>query len=580
MTESVREDNSGLVTIELLIDGSAIPASYAVLRIQVERAINNIPFASITIEDGSTVDADFAGSASREFVPGGEIEIKLGYRGRNKTVFKGLVLRQNIRVNAKGKSCLVLGCHDQAIRTTLVRTSTGFSESTDSDAITQLLANSGLSANVEATPMRFESQIKNFATDWDFILSRAEANGQVVTVSDGNVSVAKPDFSRRKLVAEYGDTISELNLELDATQQFTEVRASAWDPVGQKVIAGNSSEPVVNQQGNITGAKLADVMSAPTFELHTQSPASEDELEGWANAQLMRSRLSRIRGTVKFDGNAGVDPGNLLALDGLGKRFNGSGYVAAVRHDVRDGNWTTEVELGLSARAFAEVHREINAAPAGAQRPATNGLHIAKVRQTHDDPQGQRRVQVSLPLHGNDDEGVWVRNISPYASGDAGIEFMPEIGDEVIVGFLADDPNAGIILGSLHSSALPSPIVPDETNAIKAIVTRSQLKMTFDDENKAIVIETPGGHMVSLSDADASITLTDSNSNTVSMSETGIAMASPGDISIEAAGSISITGQTGVAVESSADVGVKGGASAELSANGQTTVKGSIVSIN
>ena len=144
-------------------------------------------------------------------------------------------------------------------------------------------------------------------------------------------------------------------------------------------------------------------------------------------------------------------------------------------------------------------------------------------------------------------------------------------------------------------SQVPAPVVPDEKNTIKTITTNSHLKISFDDEKKVLTFETPGGHSVTLDDDRKSITLKDLTGNTIVMSESGLAMTSPKDISIKADGSVSIKGTGGVTVDSPADVSLKGanivaegemagtfkgGATVELSAGGTTTVKGAMVMIN
>ena len=172
---------------------------------------------------------------------------------------------------------------------------------------------------------------------------------------------------------------------------------------------------------------------------------------------------------------------------------------------------------------------------------------------------------------------------------------MPEVGDEVVLGFLNDDPVSAIVLGSLHSSAREAPYVPDEENTNKAIVTNSQMKISFDDVAKNLQIETPGGHVITLSDENQSITIKDSNENEVLMDSSGISLDSPSDISVKAGGSVKVEGTAGIELKSPADVEVKGlntnlsadvalsakgQASAEFSASGQTTVKGAMVMIN
>lgn len=202
---------------------------------------------------------------------------------------------------------------------------------------------------------------------------------------------------------------------------------------------------------------------------------------------------------------------------------------------------------------------------------------------------------VSLPLRGDGDHGIWVRITSPYATRDAGIDFLPEVGDEVVLGFLAGDPDAAIVLGSLHSSSRPAPTKPDEENTIKTIVTRARHKVSFDDDKKIITVETPGGHKIEMSDDDQSITISDSNENRLEMAKNGITLTSPKDIAVRADGSVTIAASGGVDMSSSADIGIraanvavdadisltaKGNAKAELSSAGETSMRGTFLVIN
>ena len=595
MPDSVFDDSSDLVTAAVRVDGRPIPDTCIVTAIDVLHEVNRIPVARVTLADGSLVDMEFAASASKTFAPGGTIEILAGYHAQNKPIFKGLILRQNLRFDLGRSSALTLICNDEAVKATIRRSSAQFHDATDSEVIGKLLSDAGLGRDVQPTSVRRAHQIQNRASDWDFIVSRAEANGQVVIVRDGKVSVAAPKMSPARLVASFGESVSMLDLDLDATGQLGSVVSAAWDPKAQETLRAVASEPEASRQGDLGGKQLAAVLGVRDFELQSQTPMSQPELRAWADAELMRSRLARVRGTLRISGNAGIFPGEVLQLAGLGGRFNGDAYVATVRHRIAEGAWTTEVGIGLPRASFAESNLDVTALPAAGLRPGVRGLQIAKVKKVDADPEGERRVQVAMPLQTNGAEGVWVRLASPHASASAGMEFLPEIGDEVVLGFLDDDPDAGIVLGALHSSARPAPFEPDAENTRKAIVTRSQLKLSFDDDKKVVVIETPGGHVVTLSDEARSVTVTDSNANTLELAEGGITLNSPKDIVIKAGGSVAVEGKAGVTVSASADVSVKGantsvegemsvsvqgGSSAELSATGETVVKGMMVLIN
>jgi uncharacterized protein involved in type VI secretion and phage assembly len=336
-------------------------------------------------------------------------------------------------------------------------------------------------------------------------------------------------------------------------------------------------------------------MGSDAYELITAAPVVSGDLTSWANAQLLKSRLARLRGSVSFPGSSKPEPGQVVELAGLGARFNGKAFISGVTHKIQTGDWVTKVEIGLSPRWFVEEQADIEARPAAGLLPSVQGLQIGKVKKINEDPGGQTRIQVDVPMIAPSGDGVWARIGSGYATKNAGIFFMPEVGDEVILSFVNNDPSFPVIVGSLYSSGRTSPFTPDEKNTNKAIVSNSQLKITMDDDKKVIVIRTPGGHVVTLSDDQKSITIVDSNSNKMEMSSSGIALTSASDIKLKATGQIQMEAQTNVGIKANMNLSLeglnvdakaqvalsaKGQASAELSASGQTTVRGALVMIN
>lgn len=57
--------------------------------------------------------------------------------------------------------------------------------------------------------------------------------------------------------------------------------------------------------------------------------------------------FAHIEGSLSFQGSALPIPGNLLQIANTGKRFNGKAYIRGVKHTVQDGDWLTEVQLGI-----------------------------------------------------------------------------------------------------------------------------------------------------------------------------------------------------------------------------------------
>lgn len=212
------------------------------------------------------------------------------------------------------------------------------------------------------------------------------------------------------------------------------------------------------------------------------------------------------------------------------------------------------------------------------------------------DPDKLGRVRVTFGWQKNSGSTPWIRVVAPYAANERGFYFIPEISDEVMVGFEGGDVEKPYVMGSLYNGKNKmSGAWPNPKNSFKGIITSSKLRIEFDDEKKTTTIDTPGGNKVVISDDQKSVLITDQHSNSLKMDSSGISLDSPKDIRLTAKGSIKVEAVMKVEISSRADVKVegmnvtqeamasftaKGTASAEISASGPTTVKGAMVMIN
>ncbi len=586
---------SGIVRLTLFSNGAQVEETVQIVSIAVTKAFNRIPTARLVLLDGDMPEQDFPLSDSDQFKPGSEIKVNAGYDQDEETIFQGVVIKHGIDISGNNDARLVVECRDKAVAMTIGRNNANYIDSKDSDIISQLIGDNGATADVEATATQHKELVQYYCTDWDFMLSRAEVNGLLVDVDAGKVTVKSPQTdAAAQLKVTYGDDLLEFHADIDARSQYAKVKAASWDQKTQAVIEDQASPPTLNRQGDLKASDLAKVINLDAFRLQTAAPVDQGALLSWVKAQQLKSGLARIRGSMKFQGSSKALVGGLIELAGVGKRFNGSVFVSAVRHDFARGDWVTEVEFGLAPDWFAE-RRDLVAPPAAGLVPGVEGLQIGVVKQLDEDPEGEYRVQVSVPVLQAATEGVWARLAKFYASEGIGAFFIPEIGDEVVLGYLNNDPAYPVILGSLYSSKRKPAYEPSAENFTKALVTKSELKVEFDDEKKVITIVTPGNNTIVISDEDKSILLQDQNNNKVELSDSGIVLDSPKDIKISAQGKVSIDAVGNVEVTSQADVKhaglnvnntaqvgfvAKGNASAEVSASGQTTIKGAMVMIN
>ncbi|MEL6699382.1 MAG: type VI secretion system tip protein VgrG [Bacteroidota bacterium] len=586
---------TALPTFSVLVEGKDVTTTYEVVSIRVQKEVNRIGTAYIEILDGNVSTATFEASEKSDFEPGKKIEIRAGYHSKEETIYKGIVTSQSLQVLTGMASKMIIECKDEAIKLTVGRKNRYFLNSKDSDIITTILGDYTLSHEVDSSTVTQKEVIQYHATDWDFILMRAELNSMLAYVDDGKLSIKKPELSGgEKLTLTYGDNIYELDTMLNSRSQFAATEAIAWDPSTLATVTQTGTEPSVNQQGDLTGKKLAEVLGLSKLELMHTGVLETTELKAWADAQLFKSRLSKIQGTIKVQGNALVKIGDIIKVEGLGSRFNGKAFVSGLTHEMAEGNWKTNYKMGVNEKWFSSMP-DIHEPRAAALFPAVPGLQIGTVLKLEGDPDNAFRVQVKLPLLDSKSEGVWARIARFYASADIGAFFMPEIGDEVVVGFLNDDPRFPVILGMFNSSKLAAPLKPTDANPQKKLITKSKLSLLFDDEKKFVEITTPAKNTVTISDDGKSITLLDQSNNKVELSTDGILLDSKKDINIKAAANINIQAGANIAIKATGNMdasgvnvshkanamfSASGNAGAELKTSAIATIQGTLVKIN
>lgn len=530
----------GVPTITIASDGTRLDPLVQVISVEVRRELNRIPEAHVSLLDGSVAQRKFAQSDTAFFEPGKSLTIAVrDDDDADATLFEGLVVRHAVE-SRPGTSTLRVELKDAAYRLTRQRRTQVFRNQADDEAIRKLIGDAGLKVGELATTRaKHDELIQYAASDWDFIVSRADAQGLVVDVDRGTVSVQPMIGSdQARATLEHGLSDVELELELDAGDQWAAMTSQAWDVQKLEITAPSEAAKPALTVGNLDAAAIAKKLGGDTCALVHPALVPEGELKDWAASRLSRSRLALLRGRASVPGRSDLAPRDVIELAGVGERFNGKAFVSGVTHTIDHGGWRTELRLGLPPEPFARTP-DIAELPAGGLVPPVHGLHVGVVGDFESDPLGEHRVKVLLSALDKKQGPVWARVARPDAGKDRGQVFWPEPGDEVVVGFLNGDPRQAILLGALHGSANTPPDAagaPSEKNARRAIVSKSKLSIEFDDDRKAITIRTPGNNQLVIDDDAKKITLADQHGNTITLGENGITLKSDKEgITLEAA---------------------------------------------
>lgn len=573
------QPTSDLSTHKIYSGGNELPGTFQVVSIVVDRSINRIPLARIVLKDGDPASGNFPASNSPEFEPGKEVKIEAGFHSQNETIFEGVIIKHQIRLKNGRDSFLVIECKDKAYKMTLARKSKYFIDVKDSDIVESMLGNYGLQKDVGATTTEHKQIVQYNATDWDFMVGRMEVNTRVVLVENGKVITKKPAVETSATVSTaFGTDVLAFDAQLDATHQYETVTCKSWDLSSQEVAESDNESTGLAEAGDLSSSALSGKVNEGAIVYMHSGKLGQEELKSWATAVQTKNILSKARGVITCKGKFEAKPTGTLALTGFGDHLNGNHFISGVRHELKNNLWETTIQFGWWPEMFSAMYPVDHPAASGIV-PAVHGLQIGIVTQLEGDPESEFRVQVKFPVMDNEAEGIWARVALLDAGNERGSFFMPEISDEVVVGFVNNDPRHAIILGMVNSSSKPAPITPADDNHEKGFVTRSKMKFLFNDDKKSILLQTPGGNEITLDEDQQKIIIKDENNNKIEMSSDGIIMESCKDIILKATGDMKAEG-VNVEMKGSGNFKAEGSGGAKLSSSGTTDVKGSLVNIN
>lgn len=233
-----------------------------------------------------------------------------------------------------------------------------------------------------------------------------------------------------------------------------------------------------------TYSKKATDVTAGIFPSSPANPVWEAAREETLFKHLAEARKSSLLSDTTFFSGKSQNPGVVIgagiganAINKVGTKnvldFIGRFRVIAVRHQLDEHkDYTNQFEAIPIAVTAPPVNTNVYKPEAEPQ--------VAVVRENND-PEKLGRIRVQFKWQTSDEMTPWIRQLTNYASGNRGLYFVPEIGDEVYVDFEQNNPDRPFMAGAkYHGKASPEFFNPD--NNLKAVKTRSGHTLLFSDE--------------------------------------------------------------------------------------------------
>lgn len=555
---------------------------------------------SITVEDSLYLPAMFSLKIYNEdmkytdgtnFTIGKTMEILLSRTGPAQKVFSGEITAWDVDADPMGVPTMTVRGYDKGHRLHRGRKSRSFLNIKDSDLVSKIAGEAGLSAQAQATSEVYEYVFQDNQTNMEFLRSRAQRIGYELFVDGTKLVFRKPvDGQNEAPALEWGVGLREFKAHLTTANQVNQVTVRGWDVQKKEAIVGTASSPQIgNKIGESkNGTQLAsDFGQADSYvvnmPVYTQSEAT-------AVAQALLDELSNqyLQAEGMSFGEPLLKAGKTVQLKALGTKLSGKYYVTSTTHTYnhKEGYLTGLTVSGRKpSNLLMLMNQDGNGQANGTQWG--HGVVIGIVTNTKD-PKDLGRVKVKFPWLSDTDESAWARIATPMAGNGRGFYWLPEVNDEVLVAFEHGDIHHPFIVGYLW-------------NGKDAPVKKNSEVVGGDGKVKQRIIKTTSGHMITIDDspdtpgitivdqkAKNKIVLDSKNEKTevtsdnlkISMDGKGkqIAIDSDNTIAIKATGDLSIQAKN-VAIKADMKITVDGGTETNIKGTSKATLSGTQIEV-
>lgn len=475
--------------------------------------------------------------------------------------------------SAGGPIMLKIRGYDKSHRLIRGKKSRTFLKKKDSDIVSQLAGEAGLSYSGDATSEVYDYLIQHNQTDWEFLLSRSRRIGYQLFFHGGKLNFLKigSEVSGGKPgKLTWGLNLRKFEPRVSVIGQVTETTVTGWDIKAKKEVQGQEKSEVnvvpkigLNEKSGGTFAKksFGDAVDYMDNFVATTSNMAKGVATG---AKIMaESTFIQAEGECAF-GDPRLIAGKVVEVDGIGKRFSGKYHVTEAQHEFSGGTYT--VKFGVSGLAPNTIHSLLSRKDM-IDSNRIDGVVSALVTNI-EDPDKLGRVQVKFPWlpKGNNAElsSTWARIASIGGGKDRGIFFLPEINDEVLVAFEHGDMNFPYIVGTLWNGKDTPPL--NHTNATSNKVVNNRM------------IKSRSGHVIELNDkqGEEKITIKDKSTKNIIEFDTynkSITFKAEGDLIFESGGKFNITSKGDFSVKSSAKATLESQSAMSIESKQKTTVK-------
>jgi type VI secretion system secreted protein VgrG len=330
-------------------------------------------------------------------------------------------------------------------------------------------------------------------TAWQFMCRLAGKHGEWLFYDGQKLVLGPPKGKKIKL--KYGVQLSKFTVHMQLKPGKFQVMA--FDYVGNEVhnseVVHSALNTGHNKLGEYAMTKGEQLFGGPATNWHNQFVRSKKQVD---DAVSLRAACE-ISDVVQFNGCSdlpGFQPGDCISI---------KADEAKLADDQSLGDYTI-ISIDHSWDGIGNYSNEFVAVPATVKVPPVKPtaepyceMQSAIVLDNSDEGE-LGRVQVRFHWMSAKEKSPWLRVICPHAGSGKGMFMLPEKGEEVIVSFAGGMETPLYVVGTVYNGGAKAEFGKAGNNNIKAIQTRSGIKVIMDDKEGSVLMQDKNGNLLKM----------------------------------------------------------------------------------
>ena len=412
-------------------------------------------------------------------------------KAANKPIFVGVVTNVQLHREGSDFGCIIVSGYSATYRMETAHSCFSWNDTTIGNVVKKLCAEAKVQLELNPAFKENKDYICQYEeSDFDFIRRLAHQYQEWMYFDGTKLIFGKPRKLADPIRLEYGTTLSSLDIGLQTLARSEQVFSyhSGADREMQRMTP-DLAYGHDKLAGEAFRASLG-MFSKPARQHALPRISNETELVNY----MGRKQAAETAETHYITAESQVPTlrvGSVISLyssflervGNLSEESLGNFIIIEITHEVSQGSYYKN--------RFKAIPATIKALPSPKVRMPLAETQMATVL-SNADPQGKGRVRVRMNWQTDGMQTGWVRVMTPDGGSSSdvksnrGFVFIPEVGDQVLLGFRHGDPARPYVMGSLFNGTTGGGGL--EGNHMKSLTTRSGHTIKLNDSLSSLGI--------------------------------------------------------------------------------------------